>query len=306
MNTDDFRPAQAAEDEDMPTSPVSGEELLRELSHRQYIVADSPLFAAAAQEDVCIRPLPGYVGSVADSSADMYRAPGAAKSVHSGHREKLRKRFVQDGLSSFHKHEALELLLHYAIPRKDTNELAHRLLNAFGGRISDVFNADVNALKKVEGVGEQAAVFLTMIPQFLQIYRTEMLERAGVSGRYRVEQYIANRFTGERVEKVLVACLDNKYNLLGAEFTDVGSVNIAAVNQRKVIEVCLRYDATAAIIAHNHPRGTALPSRDDLTTTVETKKTMEMVGVRLVDHLIIAGEDYISLACSRLYADMFE
>lgn len=310
MKTEDIRPFAAAEDEHESSRLMPRKndvELLLEPEQlsRMPSVADSRMRAGNAREDVCIRQVPVRLNRVSDSGNDSDSAPRPVKNLHEGHRDKLRKRFIEEGLSNFQKHQILELLLFYAIPRKDTNELAHRLLNAFGGNLSEVFNADIKTLLKVEGIGEQAAVFITMIPQLFQVYRSEMLERMGVTGRERVEQYIANRFTGERVEKVLVACLDNKWNLLGAEFTDTGSVNISSVNRRKIIEVCLRYGATAAIIAHNHPRGTALPSRDDLTTTMEVREALEVIGVRLIDHMIVAGEDYVSLACSRLYCDMF-
>jgi len=225
--------------------------------------------------------------------------------LHKNHRAKVRKRFLEEGLDKFEKHNILELLLFYAIPRVDTNEIAHRLLNAYHGNISEVLGADYRSLMKIDGVGESAAILLSMIPQVFRVYREELLSRAGISGRTMVEQYIANRFTGEPVERVLVACLDNRWNLLGDEFVSTGSVNFSSVDRRGIIEMCLRYNATAAIIAHNHPRGTALPSRDDLNTTIEVRRALEVIGVRLIDHIIVAREDYISLACSKNYNSLF-
>jgi len=232
----------------------------------------------------------------------------------------MRKRFIDEGFENFQKHNVLEMLLYYALPRVDTNEIAHRLLNKYHGNISEVLGANVKSLMEIDGVGENAAVLLAMLPQVFRMYREELMERKGIFGRSDVEQYIANRFTGEPVERVMIACLDNRWNLLGDEFVPVrdikggglkcefvstGSVNFSSVDRRAILEVCLRYNATAAIIAHNHPRGSALPSRDDLNTTVEVKHALDVIGVRLIDHLIVAREDYISLACSRNYNSLF-
>ncbi len=270
---------------------------------REYEIADSGIMPdGSAMEDFCIRSIPHTALSVADSSP--YDKP-AEKNLHARHREKVRKRYLDEGLSGFQKHQILELLLFYAIPRIDTNEIAHRLLNAFHGNISEVFDADVESLKKISGVGDSAAILLSMMPQVFRVYREERMQREGVHGRQAVEQYIANRFTGEQVERVLITCLDNGWNLIGDEFVGEGSVNISTVNMRQLMSACLRYNPTAAIIAHNHPRGTALPSREDLTTTVEVRRALEVIGVRLIDHLIVAKEDYISLACSRQYYDLF-
>jgi len=254
--------------------------------------------------DVCTKSIDKSftVGTFSPASPPVIPPEG---NLHKDHRAKVRKRFIDEGLDSFQKHNVLELLLFYAIQRKDTNEIAHRLLNAYHGNLSEVLGADVRSLMKIDGVGESTAVLLSMIPQVFRIYREELINREGIFGRSAIEQYIANRFTGEPVEKVLIACLDNRWNLLGDEFVSAGSVNFSSVDRRGIIEMCLRHNATAAIIAHNHPRGSALPSRDDLNTTIEVRRALEVIGVRLIDHIIVAREDYISLACSKNYNSLF-
>jgi len=257
--------------------------------------------------------------SVRRISADSSLGEGAEKCVpskenlarkkspelHKNHRAKMRQRFLDEGLEGFQKHNILELLLFYAIPRVDTNEIAHRLLNAYHGNLSEVLGADVKSLMKIEGVGESAAILLSMMPQVFRVYREELMRRKGVIGREAVEQYTANRFTGLPVEKVMIACLGSQWDLLGDEFVSTGSVNFSSVDRRAIIEVCLRYNATAAVIAHNHPRGTAIPSKDDINTTIEVRRALDVIGVRLVDHIIVAGEDYISLSSSRKYFTLF-
>ncbi len=275
-------------------------------------------------QDVCVRTIVPQKYSEYEFRSDFdpkdNQQAKSPSELHKKHRAKMRKRFIDEGFENFQKHNVLEMLLYYALPRVDTNEIAHRLLNAYHGNISEVLGADVKSLMKIDGVGENAAVLLAMLPQVFRMYREELIERKGIFGRRDVEHYIANRFTGESVERVLIACLDNRWNLIGdefilekkirgegvkCEFVSTGSVNFSAVDKRAILEVCLRYNATAAIIAHNHPRGSALPSRDDLNTTVEVKRALDVIGVRLIDHLIVAREDYISLACSRNYNSLF-
>lgn len=306
--------------------------MIDELLERQELaVADPAAAGKPAVQDVCVRSIvPKNYNEYEFRSEPDAEDKAAAKSpseLHKMHRAKMRKRFIDEGFENFQKHNVLEMLLYYALPRVDTNEIAHRLLNAYHGNISEVLGADVKSLTRIDGVGENAAVLLSMLPQVFRMYREELMERKGIFGRSEVEQYIANRFTGERVERVLIACLDNRWNLLGdefleqdkpnepgrrrdsgkinCEFVSTGSVNFSSVDRRAILEMCLRYNATAAIIAHNHPRGSALPSRDDLNTTIEVRRALEVIGVRLIDHLIVAREDYISLSCSRNYNSLF-
>lgn len=303
-------------------NPVSGEELEqlmeefmlngiddnaidRILSEAELAVSDPGL--QKPDEDICMRPISAQLslGEGAEKAVPSKGEPKKSSVLHKDHRAKMRQRFLEEGLSGFQKHNVLEMLLFYAIPRVDTNEIAHRLLNAYHGNLSEVLGADVKSLTKIEGIGESAAIFLSMMPQVFRIYREELMNRKGINGQHDIEQYIANRFTGEPVEKVMIACLGNKWNLLGDEFVSSGSVNFSSVDRRAIIEMCLRYNATAAVIAHNHPRGTALPSREDLTTTIEVKRALDIIGVRLVDHIIVAGEDYVSLASSKKYSALF-
>lgn len=264
--------------------------------HREPAVADD------------LSPLPSATGGNASAllSPDADLPPETAKiNLHKGHREKVKQRFIDEGLDSFQDHQILELLLFFAIPQKDTNELAHRLLNAHNNSLSEVLGADVDTLVKFDGVGKSTAVLLSMLPQLFRRYREDLMQRRGIFGRKAVEDYIANRFTGERVEKVLVVCLDNRWNYIGDGFASTGSVNFSTVDIRKFVGKCLHLNATKAIMAHNHPRGTALPSRDDLQSTLRVKQALEAVGIQLIDHIIVAQEDYISLACSKQYCDLF-
>lgn len=226
------------------------------------------------------------------------------KGMHEGHRDRLKDRFIREGLESFEPHNVLELLLFYSDPRKDTNELAHKLIDRFGS-LSEVLNASVKELMKVDGVGKHTAVLLSMMPQLFRVYAEDQAEYGGMATHGQIGEYICSKFTGETVEKVLIVCMDNRFRVLGTECIAEGCVDYAAINVRLMMDTVIRYNATAAIIAHNHPRGFAFPSKEDEETTLKVKQALEIVGVRLIDHIIVSADDYVSMVCSERYRDIF-
>ena len=134
--------------------------------------------------------------------------------IHDGHREKMRQRFLKGGLDSFADHEALELLLYYAIPRRDTNPIAHALMERYGS-LSAVLTAPVEDLQKVEGIGESAAILLKLAPQLYRKAKLSDAEQETVlSSVERVGAYLLERFAGEKNEVVYQLCLDRKGRLL--------------------------------------------------------------------------------------------
>ena len=222
-------------------------------------------------------------------------------SVHDGHRERLRNRFLTDGLDHFNEIQALELLLFYAIPRRDTNEIAHALLDRFK-TLAQVLDAPVEELKKVPGVGENAATFLSLVSAAGRYYlvsqsrQIEILDSVAQCGAY-----LMPRFRGKRNETVMMVCLDAKCKVLCCREIGEGSVNSAAVPIRKLVECALAANATSVILAHNHPSGVACPSDEDRFTTMRVAEALDMVDVILVDHLVVSDEDFVSLRESGLY-----
>ena len=205
--------------------------------------------------------------------------------LHDGHRQRLLQRFLREGLDGFDEHNILELLLFYAIPRKDTNELAHRLMDDFGS-LAGVLDASAQELQQVEGVGENTAGFLKLLPD-LCLASTEQ------AGRFLLPRYI-----GRQEETVLLTCLDGKCRVLSCTVLHKGSLNSSEVNVRKLLTAALKHNAAAVILAHNHPGGVALPSPEDLSTTARIKAALEAADIRLLDHIIVADHDFVSLADS--------
>jgi DNA repair protein RadC len=218
--------------------------------------------------------------------------------LHDGHRQKMRQRFLNGGLDSFADHEVLELLLFYAIPRRDTNATAHRLLERYGS-LACVFSAPFEDLKKADGIGESAAVLLKLVPQAVQRARLSGNGRDIVlNSTEKAGQYLMDRLAGERNEVVYQLCLDRKGKLLACKRLSEGGADSADLNIRRLVENALLTSASAVILAHNHPSGIALPSRGDYETTERVQTALKSIGVPLVDHIIVADGDFVSLADS--------
>jgi len=218
--------------------------------------------------------------------------------IHDGHREKMRQRFLKSGLDGFAEHEALELLLYYAIPRKDTNPIAHVLIERYGS-LSAVLAAPVEDLKRVEGIGESAAVLLKIVPQLVQkAYLMEAEKETILKDVSRIGAYLLNRFWGEKNEVIYQLCLDRKGKLLACKRLNEGGVAGAEMDIRRVVENAILTHASEVVLAHNHPSGVALPSPDDLAATLRAKQALETMDVTLLDHIIVADGDFVSLAQS--------
>lgn len=221
--------------------------------------------------------------------------------THDGHRQRLKERFILEGLDNFNEVQVLELLLFYVIPRQDTNPLAHRLLDRFG-TLSQVLEAPVAELQKVEGMGPNAATFLhltTAVGRYYMVNRAmhnkvlNTIEKCG--------EFLVPYFHGRRNETVFMLCLDAKCKLLSCKEVSEGSVNSAGVSPRKVVELALAANATTVVLAHNHPSGLAIPSGDDVQTTYRIASALDTVEITLADHIIVADDDFTSMVSSGFY-----
>ena len=216
--------------------------------------------------------------------------------LHEGHRERMRRQMKTSGMDSLSDVQVLEVALYYANARRDTNEIAHALLRRFGS-LSGVLEAPRAELLKIDGVGESAADLLLL---FIQMERRHLMDRAGretiLDTTYKCAQYLMPRFIGEQEEVVYLLCLDAKCKALDCSLIHRGAVNMTAISVRKIVKAALDHNATSVVVAHNHPSGLALPSREDRATTLALKAALDAVDVVLVDHVIVADEDFVSLA----------
>ena len=218
--------------------------------------------------------------------------------VHDGHRERLRARFAEHGLDSFNELNALELLLCYAIPRRDTNEIAHRLLDAFGS-LSGVFQASMQELTSIPGIGENAATLILMVPQIVKkAHVSKAKETKIIRNSTDAGNYLLPYFLDEPDEIVMMLCLDNKRAVICCREMGRGVVNCVDANIRRMVETALKVKTTTVIVAHNHPNGVALPSREDDNFTRTLYRSLGLLGITLEDHIIVANDEFVSLADS--------
>lgn len=222
-------------------------------------------------------------------------------SMNDGHRQRVKARFLAEGLDHFDEVHVLELLLFYCIPQKDTRPLAKALIEQFGS-LSQVLEASPEELQKVPGVGVNTAAFLTLITDVGRYYhvnrnaKPEILNTIEKCGRY-----LMPYFFGRRNETVFLLCMDAKRKVLCCRQISEGSVNSAGISIRKIVETALGVNATTVVLAHNHPSGLALPSGDDVLTTRRVAAALAAVEVTLADHIVVADDDFVSLAQSGLY-----
>ena len=218
-----------------------------------------------------------------------------------GHRQRVRDRFLSEGLDSFDEVHALELLLFYAIAQRDTKPLARALLDRFGS-LPLVLEASQEELMAVKGVGEGVATFLRLIPAAGRYYQTHRDQAAAIlNTTEKCGNYLLAKYFGRKVETVFLLCLDSKCKLIHCAMVGEGDVNSANIPLRRIVEIALRVNASTVILAHNHPGGLALPSREDIYTTIRLGDTMAAMGICLADHIVIAGDEFVSMTESGMF-----
>ena len=209
--------------------------------------------------------------------------------MHEGHRERLRERYSNNGVGAFTEHELLELLLTYTIPRRNTNELAHRLIGRFGS-LHAVLSAEVAELTNIEGIGERAAVFLRLVGDSAAFYAEaggRQKQRMRILSPADAAAYALDLMRNERYESVYVVSLDKSMRLLHAERLMTGSLSEAPLYPRRVVESALMHRAGSVLLLHNHPSGDPTPSQADAEATEAVQKALNSIDIRLYDHLVV-------------------
>ncbi|MBE6886979.1 MAG: DNA repair protein RadC [Ruminococcaceae bacterium] len=221
--------------------------------------------------------------------------------LHEGHRQRLKDRFLKSGLADFEDHNVLELLLFFSVPRSDTNEIGHRLLKKFGS-LSNVFEAPIDELCKVEGIGIHSATLIKLIPELCNIYHVDKTENITVVNSTNIAgRYFVPRFMGKTVEEVHIMLLDDKKKVIKCEMISKGTVNASAVSVRKIAAEALNNNATGVVLAHNHPGGIALPSGNDIIVTKRIYKALKLMDIQLCDHIVVADGDFVSMLDSGMF-----
>lgn len=215
---------------------------------------------------------------------------------HEKHRKRLRETFRKAGVDDMPEHNILELLLFYSIPRKNTNDLAHDLINTFGS-LTRVFDASYEQLLDVKGIGESSALLISLIPGICRRYiEGKSTGKINLSDPKDAQNYLKDKFYGCKTEVFYLVCLNSSGNFINCCKLGEGTPGTVLVDKREVMQTAFRNDAEKVILAHNHPKGIAAPSRDDLELTSEFSSLLSSVGIKVIDHIIVADNDTISLA----------
>lgn len=216
------------------------------------------------------------------------------KNPHEAHRSRMRERFLKNGAVGFAPHELLELLLFGVIPYRDTNALAHKLLDRYGN-LFNLFNAPYEELLTVDGVGPSAAVILKTLPAvFTQYMASSGESRICLNTTVKAARYLAPHLGYLNHEEVHVLCLDSSLCLLRHERMFVGSLNRTAVHPRPFIELMASCDMSCMVLAHNHPSGALLPSAEDDAITEYLFQFLGCARVFLAEHIILKGQQFYS------------
>ena len=208
--------------------------------------------------------------------------------IHDGRRERVRERFLMDQGKSFADHEILELLLYYSIPQKDTNELAHKLLHHFNS-LDEVLEANYHDLINVEGVGKNTAILLNLIlPLYSAYSRSKYAKKIELKTFDELSKYCFSLLRHERNEVLYCIALNASYEILGQSIVSRGTNKELYIHVKQVVEVAIRFNAVNLVLCHNHPSGNCEPSVQDEEYTIKADKVLSVLGIKLLDHIIIA------------------
>lgn len=218
----------------------------------------------------------------------------------SGHRQRLRERFLNAGLQGFHDYEVIELLLTLGTPRRDCKQAAKDALKKFGS-LNAVLEADPKELQAINGIGPNNVFGLKLTQTVARRYLADrIIGQDIITSSDEVLDYLKHNLRDKTQEIFSVIYLNGRNEIIGMEELFYGSLTTSAVYPREVVKKVLKQNAAAVIFVHNHPSGNLNPSEEDIKITKKLKDAVATIDVKVHDHLIIAGNDYYSFADNNL------
>lgn len=223
------------------------------------------------------------------------------KPIHEGHRERVRQKYLKANGEDFFTHELLELLLFYALPRKDTNALAHALLDKFGS-LSGLLEASPKEIASVDGISVNIGILLTLQRELNKRYIEEKTKsKDKLTSIDALKDYCINLLSHQTNECFYVICFDNRRNILTTQKIAEGTNFATAVPPKKILETVLLHKAVSVVFAHNHPGGSCRPSVEDIELTVKLVQMLTPIDVDIIDHIVVgAARDAFSFVENNL------
>lgn len=222
----------------------------------------------------------------------------ATNNSNSGHRKRLREKFLYGGGRALYDYEKLELLLTYCIPRRDVKPLAKTLINHFGS-IRELMNAPIEELTSIPGISENSGTLFILLKEFCTIYLEEkLLEKPLFENTSDVINFARMKIGGNPRETYMILCLNARNRLINYECFQEGDVDKTVLYCKTLAQLVLKHNAVSVIIIHNHPSGICIPSENDLKATVRITKALSAIDIILLDHIIVSSSDFHSMAAN--------
>lgn len=231
------------------------------------------------------------------------------------HRQRLKDKYKSRGRNAFADYEILELLLTYAIPRKDVKPIAKDLINKFGS-LRNVFDQSIEELEKVSGIGDSSSILLKLIKDLTILYfEPDMNKKIFLSSPEAVSEFLSEELSiildsdtqsylqaelgDQGREFFMILCLNSANQLIHKEILFSGTVDQAQVYPREIVKIALLKNATSVILVHNHPSGNSKPSRDDIFLTERLEDIAKEFNIRIHDHIVVSKEKVFSIKANR-------
>lgn len=228
------------------------------------------------------------------------------ENLHKNHRQRVKNNYINNGIDAFEDHKIIEMLLFYGLPQKDTNEIAHVLMNKFGS-ISGIMDADIEDLCTVKGISYHVASLIKLTRDLAKIYANErMAPGKTVSHIDDVANYIMKKYMYLDVERFGILGIDSNNKIKGFMFITEGTAGSTDVDLGVAVAKVLGKKWTNIVLSHNHPSGNLKPSSKDIATTDTLVRYFKTVGVNVIDHLIVCDNDYLSIAGISNYKSIFK
>lgn len=226
-----------------------------------------------------------------------------ADKLQDGHRDRVRKAYLASSIKNMPEHHILELILFYAIPRKDVKPIAFDMIKKFGS-LNNVLNADIDELTQFNGIGENAAVLIKLIGDISKTRGNNDIKR--ISNSNEAKEYVHSILHDLTVERLVLITLDDRQSIIKSNVLAEGDECSATVDPKKVAECVVRDNAQNVIIAHNHPNAGANPSAEDVNFTIEVLNMLRTMHIHLNDHIIVGQNETKSMSSMLQYANFFD